>query len=183
VVALEVARSLRASSETIAFLGMIEPVVSERSWTYGVWLEYMGKRLRHHLMELGQIRSPRAAIRYGIKRLTPLVGRIGRLFGFNQWSSLADVVDMLPAPLDAVLAAEIEIIDAYRLRPYEGEATLFATRSGHAAECDPKKIWSAKLGRLDLHWIAGDHLSILSVPGVKNLAAVISATLAAHRLS
>jgi len=34
---------------------MIEPVVSERSWTYGVWLEYMGKRLRHHLMELGQI--------------------------------------------------------------------------------------------------------------------------------
>jgi acetoacetyl-CoA synthetase len=183
VVALEVARSLRASSETIAFLGMIEPVVSERSWTYGVWLEYMGKRLRHHLMELGQIRSPRAAIRYGIKRLTPLVGRIGRLFGFYQWSSLADVVDMLPAPLDAVLAAEIEIIDAYRLRPYEGEATLFATRSGHAAECDPKKIWPAKLGRLDLHWIAGDHLSILSVPGVKNLAAVISATLAAHRLS
>jgi thioesterase domain-containing protein len=183
VVALEVARSLRASSETIAFLGMIEPVVSERSWTYGVWLEYMGKRLRHHLMELGQIRSPRAAIRYGIKRLTPLVGRIGRLFGFYQWSSLADVVDMLPAPLDAVLAAEIEIIDAYRLRPYEGEATLFATRSGHAAECDPKKIWPAKLGRLDLQWVAGDHESILTVPGVKNLAAVISATLAAHRLS
>jgi len=66
---------------TIAFLGMIEPVVSERSWTYGVWLEYMGKRLRHHLMELGQIRSPRAAIRYGIKRLTPLVGRIGACLG------------------------------------------------------------------------------------------------------
>ena len=183
VVALEIARSLRASGETIMFLGMIEPVVNERSWTYGAWLEYMGKRLRHHLIELGQIRSPGAAIHYGSKRLAPLFGRIGRLFGFNQWSSLADVVDMLPAPLDAVLAAEIEIIDAYRLRPYEGEATLFATRSGHAAECDPNKIWPAKLGRLDLHWIAGDHLSILSVPGVKNLAAVISATLAAHRLS
>ncbi|MGA9487611.1 MAG: alpha/beta fold hydrolase [Methylocella sp.] len=183
VVALEIARSLRASGETIMFLGMIEPVVNERSWTYGAWLEYMGKRLRHHLIELGQIRSPRAAIRYGSKRLAPLVGRIGRLFGFNQWSSLADVVDMLPAPLDAVLAAEIEVIDAYRLRPYEGEATLFATRSGHAAECDPKKIWPAKLGRLDLHWIAGDHLSILSVPGVENLAAAISATLAARQLS
>ena len=183
VVALEIARSLRASGETIAFLGMIEPVVSERSWTYGVWLEYMGKRLRHHLIELGQIRSPGAAIRYGSKRLAPLVGRIGRLFGINQWSSLADVVDMLPAPLDAVLAAEIEVIDAYRLRPYEGEATLFATRSGHAAECDPNKIWPAKLGRLDLQWVAGDHELILTVPSVKNLAAAISATLAARRLS
>ena len=183
VVALEIARSLRASGETIAFLGMIEPVVNERSWTYGAWFEYMGKRLRHHLIELGQIRSPGAAIRYGSKRLAPLVGRIGRLFGFNQWSSLTAVVDMLPAPLDAVLAAEIEIIDAYRLRHYEGEATLFATRSGHAAECDPNKIWPAKLGRLDLQWVAGDHESILTVPSVKNLAAAFSATLAARQLS
>ncbi|MGA3342509.1 MAG: hypothetical protein ABSD11_18300, partial [Methylocella sp.] len=72
--------------------------------------------------------------------------------------------------------------DAYRLRPYEGEATLFATRSGHAAECDPNKIWPAKLGRLDLQWVVGDHESILTVPSVKNLAAAISATLAARRL-
>jgi thioesterase domain-containing protein len=183
VVALEIARSLRASGETIMFLGMIEPVVNERSWTYGAWFEYMGKRLRHHLIELGQIRSPGTAIRYGSKRLAPLVGRIGRLFGFNQWSSLTAVVDMLPAPLDAVLAAEIEIVDAYRLRHYEGEATIFATRSGHAAECDPKKIWPAKLGRLDLQWVAGDHESILTVPSVKNLAAAISATLEARQLS
>jgi thioesterase domain-containing protein len=134
-------------------------------------------------MELGQLKSPRVAIRYVRQRLVAMVGRIGRLFGFNQWSALAAVVDVLPPPLDKVLAAESEVIDAYRLRSYEGEATLFATRSGHAAVCDPKKIWPAKLGRLDLQWVAGDHESILTVPSVKNLAAAISATLAARRLS
>ena len=90
---------------------------------------------------------------------------------------------MLPAPLDTVLAAEIEVIDAYRLRYYDGEAALFATRSGHAAECDPIKIWSSKLSRLDLQWVAGDHESILTEPSVKNIAEVISAALAVRRLS
>ena len=90
---------------------------------------------------------------------------------------------MLPTPLDTVLTAEIEVTNAYRLRHYEGEATLFATRSGYAAECDPNKIWPAKLGRLDLQWVAGDHDTILIVPTVKNLASAISATLAARRLS
>jgi acetoacetyl-CoA synthetase len=183
VVALEIARSLRASGETIMFLGMIEPMVSERNWPYGAWLEFMGKRLRSHLMELGQLKSPRVAIRYVRQRLVAMVGRIGRLFGFNQWSALAAVVDVLPPPLDKVLAAESEVIDAYRLRHYEGEATLFATRSGHAAVCDPKKIWPAKLGRLDLQWVTGDHESIMTVPSVKNLAAAISATVAARQLS
>ncbi len=183
VVVLEIARTLRASGETIAFLGMIEPMVSERSWTYGAWLEFMGKRLRHHLIELRQIRSAGAAIRYGSKRLAPLVGRIGRLFGFNRWSGLAVKVNTLPTPLNTVMTAEIEVTNAYCVRYYEGEATLFATRSGHAAECDPNKIWPAKLGRLDLQWVAGDHESILTVPSVKNLAAAISATLAARRLS
>lgn len=143
----------------------------------------MGKRLRHHLIELGQIRSPRSAIRYGSKRLIPLVGRIGRLFGFNQWSGLTARVDTLPTPLDTVLTAKIEVTNAYCLRYYEGEATLFAMRSGHAAECDPNKIWPAKLGRLDLQWVAGDHDTILTVPTVKTLAEAISATLAARRLS
>ena len=54
VVALEIARSLRASGETITFLGMIEPVVGERNWTYGAWLEFMGKRLRTILWNWGR---------------------------------------------------------------------------------------------------------------------------------
>jgi acetoacetyl-CoA synthetase len=182
VVALEIARSLHDSGETIAFLGMIEPVVGERSWTYVAWLEYMGKRLRHHLVELSQIRSSRAALRYTSRRLAPLAGRIGRLFGFNHWSSLTAVVDVLPAPLDVVLAAEIEVIDAYRLRYYPGEATLFATRSGHASECDPKKIWSPKLRKLDLQWVAGDHESILTEPSVNKIAEMISVALAVRRV-
>jgi thioesterase domain-containing protein len=114
--------------------------------------------------------------------MLPLVGRVGRLFGFNQWSGLAAAVGTLPAPLEALVNAEIEITDAYRLRDYDGEATLFATRSGHAAECDPEKMWSPKLCQLDLQWVVGDHESSLTQPCVKNLAEVISATLTVHRL-
>jgi thioesterase domain-containing protein len=181
VVALEIARSLRASGEMIAFLGMIEPMVSERNWPYGAWLEFMGKRLRSHLMELGQLKSPSVAIPYVRQRLVAVVGRIGRLFGFNQWSALAAVVDVLPAPLDKVLAAESEAIDAYRLHHYDGEATLFAMRSGHASLCDPKKIWPSKFSQLDLQWVAGDHESIMIEPSVRTLAEAISAVLAVHR--
>jgi len=42
---------------------------------------------------------------------------------------------------------------------------------------------ASQAGRLDLQWVAGDHESILTVPSVKNLAAAISATLAARQLS
>jgi len=181
LIALEIARVLRACGETIAFLGMIEPVVGELDWTYRLWLEYMGKRFRYHLAELRQIGSPSAAARYVSKRLTPLFGRIGRLFGYNKWSGLAGAVGTLPGPLGAVVDAEIELIDAYRLRYYDGAATLFATRAGHAADCDPEKIWPGKLRSFDLQWVEGNHESILTEPGVKSLARQVSASLASHR--
>jgi thioesterase domain-containing protein len=178
LVALEISRRLRRSGEVIAFLGMIEPELREQDWPYGVWFEYMRKRLLHHWAAFRQISSPRAALRYGSKRIEPLIGRIRRLFGNHSWAPMLTLAERLPAPLAKIWCAETEALDAYRLRPYEGDVTLFATRSGHAALCDPMKIWPSKVNRFDLQWIPGDHMSSLTEPKVKDTADFISAEIA-----
>ena len=180
LVALEIARILGAENQRIAFLGMIEPVLDELDWTYGAFIGFMKKRLAHHVQELRKIKSVSGAIRYGADRLVPLLGRTGRIFGFKQWDTLSGEAEKFPAPLDTVCQAEIKAIAAYRLSPYPGEVTLFATQSGHAALCDPRKVWSGKVGRLDLIWLSGDHFTILTKPGVINTAQVISERLQMH---
>jgi pyochelin synthetase len=179
LVALEISRSLLSCNEEVAFVGMIDPVLGESDWTYDAWIGYMGKRLSHHLAELRQITSVSAAVQYSSKRIVPLIGRSGRFFGFKQWTPLAGVAENLPAPLNVVCAAEIRAIDAYRLQSYDGPAAIFTTRHGHGALSNPRKVWSAKLSQLDLQWVPGDHTTILTRPGVTNLADVISAAIAA----
>ncbi len=180
LVALEIARILGAENERIAFLGMIEPVLDELDWTYGAFFGFMKKRLAHHVQELQKIKSVSGAFNYGVDRLRPLLGRTGRIFGFKQWEPLSGEAEKFPAPLDTVCQAEIKAIEAYRVSAYPGEVTLFATQSGHAALCDPRKVWSGKVGGLNLIWLGGDHFTILTKPGVINTAEVISEQLQMH---
>jgi thioesterase domain-containing protein len=176
LVALEIARALSEAGSTVAFIGMIDPVLNQIDWTYGAWLQYMRQRSSHHLKELRRLGSPRAVMRYAMKRVVPVVDKAARLFGFNKLWPLAEAGGELPAPLAAIWSAESEMIKAHRLRYYDGTVTLFATRSGHAAEVHPEKIWPAKVRQLDLRWMPGDHM--LSEPEVEGSAKVISATLA-----
>nr|WP_294529389.1 alpha/beta fold hydrolase [uncultured Rhodopila sp.] len=176
LVALEIARSLRASGETIAFVGLIDPVLSQVDWTFGAWLQYIGARFGLHWRGLRQSGSPLAAVRYAGKRVVPLVDKVARLFGVTRLWPLAEAGDALPGPLTAIWSAESAIIKQYRLRKYDGPVTVFATRRGHAGEVDPRKVWPSKVARLDLHWVPGDH--DLKEPGVAETAAAISDVLA-----
>jgi acetoacetyl-CoA synthetase len=176
LVALEVARSLRASGETIAFVGMIEPVLNVSDWTYGAWLGFMANRIGHHLRQARQAGSPRASLHYVQRQLVPAIDKFVRLFGVYQLWPLDSEAERLSPPLAAIWKAESDIIKRYRLRFYDGAATLFATQFGHAAECNPAKIWPTKVSQLDLQWIPGDHF--LTGPAVENMAAIISTAIA-----
>jgi len=109
----------------------------------------MVKRLRHHLMELGQIRSPRA-IRYGIKRLTP-------------WSQDRPPVWVQPVVFSGGCSGYVAgALDGFwplrsrlLMRIVCGltkRATLFATRPDMLQSVIPKRFVS-QAGRLDLHWM------------------------------
>lgn len=178
LVAIEVARCLRASGETIAFVGMIDPILNMTDWTYSAWFDYLSDRLRHHLKELLRSHSPGVALRYGSAGLISTVDKIARLFGVNRFWPIAAKADHLPSALAAVWKAESELIKAHRMRYYAGKVTLFAIRSGHAAGCRPEKIWPSKVGQFDLQWVPGDHT--LTGPGLKDAADMISAVIAAH---
>jgi acetoacetyl-CoA synthetase len=171
VVALEIARSLRAIGEDVGFIGMIDPVVGEVNWSYSAWLGYMANRVRHHLRTLRQVTSFRSALGYGQKLLVPLFGRVSRRLGFTRWQPLADEADSLPGPLSRLWDAEVAAIEAYRQQYYDGKVTLFAMRDGHASMCDPRKVWSNKVSELDLRWLTCDHYL---GPSVKDTADTIA---------
>jgi pimeloyl-ACP methyl ester carboxylesterase len=179
LVALEIARVLRAAGENIAFVGMIDPILSQSDWTVSAWLQYVRVRLGYHVKELRQTRSPITAIRYAGRRVVPVIDKLLRPFGITRLWPLAKAGDELPPPLAAVWSAESVLIKQYRLHRYDGPVTLFATRFGHASEVDPRKIWPSKVGRFDLVWTPGDHE--LTEPGVADTARVISDTLAQVR--
>jgi thioesterase domain-containing protein len=179
LIALEISRVLQSSGETIAFLGMIDPVLNPIDWTYRAWLQFIGARFHLHLMKMCESGSILAATRYATRCAVPFFDKVVRLFGVNRLWSLEDGGSGLPAELVAVWNAESKMIKAYRLLPYDGAVTLFATHSGHAAEVSPEKVWPFKVSRLDLRWMPGDHL--LSEPEVAGSAKVVSAVLAQNR--
>ena len=180
LVALEIARCLRASGETIAFLGVIDPVLNQADWTYRAWLEYMRARVLHHLSVMRRSGSAMAAIRHGQALLVPAFDKFVRPFGVTRFWPLASAGKELPASLKTLWAAESEIIKNYRLNYYKGPVTFFAMQSGNAGEVEPGKVWLSKVERFDLQWLPGDHF--LTEPDVKDAAQVISATMAAHGL-
>lgn len=176
LVALEVARRLRAAGETVAFLGMLDPVLSQADWTYAAWVNFIGRRIVHHLGKLRQAGSAGAALRECRRLLVPAVDKVLRLFGINRLWPLAAGAEVLPPALAAIWVAESGVIPSYRVGYYDGEVTVFATRRGYEADVDPRRIWPSKVGRFTLHWVPGDHS--LTRPEVEDTARVISAALA-----
>jgi acetoacetyl-CoA synthetase len=180
LVGLEIARCLREEGEDIAFIGMIDPVLNPVDWTYAAWLQFIGTRVRLHVKAMRQAQSLLATVRYGGHLVVPVIDKVVRLFGFNRLWPLAQNADILPPPLAAIWSTESEIIKSYRVQYFSDPVTIFATRSGHAAECNPEKVWPHKIGQLDLQWVPGDHG--LSEASVRETAEAISEAIEAHRI-
>lgn len=179
LVGLEMARRLQAENEQIAFVGLIEPELSEADWPFPVWLEYSARRASLHLAKIRRM-SAGEAVGYAIGRIRPVVGRMGRKLGIDRpfgWSPYD--YPGLPGILDVIWNAEVAAGDPYRMTPYDGRISLFASRAGHAALCDPRKVWPRYVRELDLHWSEGDHMAMMRPPNVQILAEQISACLEA----
>jgi pimeloyl-ACP methyl ester carboxylesterase len=140
LVALEIARALRASGETIAFLGVIDTVLNQADWTYRAWLGYVQARMLHHLSVMRRTGSAMAAVRHAQALMVPVFDKLVRPFGVTRFWPLAAAGKELPASLKTLWAAESEIIKDYRLSYYKGAVTFFAMQSGNSGEVEPGKV-------------------------------------------
>ncbi len=177
VVALEMARRLKAEGETIAFLGAIEPELNESDWPFSVWLEYSARRVGTHLAKMRNLSPSRSAI-YALGRLKPLAGRFARMLGVERpfgWSPYDH--NGLEGLVHTMWHAEVRAGNGYRLQYLDEKIHLFASRRGHAALCDPRKVWPRLVRELDLHWSEGDHSGMMRLPQVGVLAEQIAACL------
>jgi thioesterase domain-containing protein len=173
-VALEMARRLTACGETVGFIGMIEPGLPETLWPVTVRIGFVFKRVKHHWRIFRNQSSAREAIGYIAARITPLVGRVGRLLGTDAggWSPYR--AEGLPPALHALREANLTAIYAYRLQPFAEPVTFYQSTTGDPLVCDPLKVWPRYLSNLRVRTVPGGHETMLRGKNAKVLAARIS---------
>jgi thioesterase domain-containing protein/acyl carrier protein len=145
-VALEIARRLRAASEHVALLSVVDTYLCCTGWRYRLhWFGY-------HLGEF---------IRNGPRHLVDLISRAQKL--------------RRPEVRATQVEAEIRrrARTGYRAQPYPGDIALFraVARYAPAYSMDEFLGWrDVTQGTLDVHDIPGDHYSMLNPPNVQALA-------------
>ncbi len=156
LVALEMARRLRARSEEIGLLTLVDtylPGPTENQSLLGRFLSLSGAQKWAYLKK--------RAVRYGrgIKR------RIVALY--------------LPPPIKAVREACAIAEREYQPKLYEGDIVIFrASEKALRGLDDPRGGWQKyAAGTVEIHEVDGDHGNILNDPQVKLLAAQIRARL------
>jgi thioesterase domain-containing protein len=181
VVALEMARVLRASGEPVAFIGLIEAQLPEKFWPLGARVEFVMRRTRHHIETVRRL-GRREKLRYLADRARPIVGRLGAfLGGLIEWSPYQ--VDDLPVVLHQVRESSIAAYRAYQPQRFLGPATYFKSKNGDPLSCDQLKTWPRFLPNFEIRHVPGDHAGMLREPVVKLLAAEMSSALEASDAS
>jgi amino acid adenylation domain-containing protein len=124
-------------------------------------------------------RAPAALGRDGLRKLRVWRRRLSRRA--RPPADLEEVVDASgSAPADrAAMAARYQAYRAYTPRPYPGRVTLFRARVQPLFGCHrPDLGWGeAARGGVEVHVVPGNHATMLREPGVRALAASLSAAL------
>ena len=71
-----------------------------------------------------------------------------------------------------VFKSHSQAINSYRLQPYPGRVTLFLASEGEVARSqDPTLGWGELAAQgVDIHWVPGDHKTMIREPHVQVLA-------------
>ncbi len=178
LVALEVARRLQESGETVDFLGLIEPTLAERNWPKLARFGFVFRRLKHHAAALLEL-PPSKIAPYMASHARTVFERLRRLLGAKDAGVSPYHREGLPAGLAETRAAGNAAFLGYRLAPYRGKATLLCSERGDALGCDARLIYPGFLEQCDMLQCGGDHAAMLRLPFVKELAENITRCLAA----
>jgi thioesterase domain-containing protein len=175
LVALEVARRLTASGETVRQLLLIDAIYGERFWPRSIWGMALARRTAWHLLHIARL--PPAQGRRELRR------RAGRLVGRLRARSSTGMHVAAPATTDSapLVRTSAAAIAKYRPRPYPGTITLLAPSDDRHFGCDTTRLWKGLANRLFVHRIDADHLTLMQDDaGAAEVAAAIDERLASR---
>ena len=157
LVAIEVARLLRASGEEVALLGMIDARYDSRYWPTGLFLRSQARLIGRYLASLRHS-PPSAAIRMLFHRTRGFLTRFLRR-------------QMPTSSIPAAKAGAVSVYEHcktamsnYRPSYYKGKITLFdAENDGAEPEfgCKPIELWRQIASEIECRTVPGTHLGIV----------------------
>jgi acetoacetyl-CoA synthetase len=180
LVAYEMACMLAQAGEQVSRLVLLDTTVHERYWPAAAWLELVRRRLRSHARTARSM-PVREWMMFGQGLLRSWVERSTRALGAP---ALDDPVSIqLPDAVRRVRKAALAAMAAYRPQPSNVDISLIRSDLQVSRACDPRLIWKNLTPLIQVHEVAGDHLSILRPPNLQGLAEQFSRALAEARSS
>lgn len=141
LVALEMARSLRAAGQQIALLVMIDSYPDINFLRSGQRMQVIAQRMRRRIANFGQ--SARAVVRLG---------------GLPSPEAISTFAPAFERVRDAAYRA----LQLYRPVFYAGPMKFIRAEQVTEFPADPRAIWSRLVGQLEVETVPGDHLGMLT---------------------
>jgi thioesterase domain-containing protein len=196
-VAVETARLIEAENQPVAFLGVIEPAVHERSVPFFKWLAFMIGRMRQgqaryeitkDVATQGKEESGRTKGTFytrsigklsGVKRkLARILTRFRHRYGNPLKPGYVTVspyyIGNLPSLVQSVRDMSIVFLARYRFRPYDGTVIYFHSELGDPLACDSHVVWRRFLSDVRFEQTPGDHATMIAPPHAQVLATKIN---------
>ena len=181
IIAYEMAQQLLREDERVAFLGMINCLLPGVPSGRVETIRFKAQRLRYQLGEARKgggiiqfFRDRQRAIRASRIEQQDISSRVeqAKREGFK---------DTDKKDYRVVLDATAKVITQYRARPYPGPVALFVSDDpslrGVADDLDPRLAWNRVAGRSDVYDCEGDHESVIELPYILGLGAVLRAAI------
>ncbi len=169
LVALEIARQLQVQGESIlmlAFLDTIPETTDDPNWADRPGVEY------------GLDLSLDQLSRLGPDEQLPYLWQHALKLGLIESSLPMDVVHQVIDDLKRVFHHHMVLIDRYAVRRYSGQITLLRpSDSPIATESRHDRGWGGLAAGVDVHFVPGQHHSMVQEPHVEVLAQTLATCL------
>lgn len=180
LVAVEMARVLRAERQPLGLVALLDANVIEKFWPAPAWRHFLLRRAALRLGAIGRRPLAETAVELGglVRRLPARVAR--RLFRDQAEppARSAYYIGGLPPNLQRVRDGAIEAAEYYDPAPLDARITLIKSAQGDPHACDPALVWRRLISRLEIATVPGTHTTMLRPPFCRALAEEISVRLA-----
>ncbi|MFC3123603.1 acetoacetate--CoA ligase [Pseudoroseomonas globiformis] len=183
IVALEMARTLRACGEAVEILGIIDAGFHPGHLRRGEWLRYRLGRLAVYRDAMRGLNGS-GKMRYLRDEAGNLADALRMALGARpRHRDAAPDQTRLPEPLARVRAACELAYARYRPAAYAGEVTLFRAQRRDGRSCDSLPAWRRNAGALRIELMDTTHHGLVVGAAAQELAQRLAAVLAGQALS
>ena len=173
LIALEMAQRLIQNGMCLPLLILVDTYPHPRFLTSSLRTRLFLRRLRSHLRKMWQLPRPEA-FSYLVQRFKNRVRLSTKSF-----EASAEALRGRSSALELVNRKAYDALANYRPKFYPGKVNFVATNEKTFFPEDPESVWGHLVGKLEVDFIPGNHLNIVTTE-FEPLAAVI--TRLAHEL-